>query len=293
MQSCIDRSQLDMACVEIYKNLYRLYKLPYDTRVFEGQLDREFASPASSKYYFLTKNPLWKRVGDVRDTATMEGSQGSTKSMLSYFQYGDNTGDVYNAYQQHAAGNGMAPNTGTDWRNQFPDPRSDRSLACVKTFFSNAGGVAHWHYVCFGLSNLYSFQSGEVSGAGFELTMRAAATSKDGPLDYPVVLLEQIYNYVSTTGATFEHGQSIIGQQSVFPDVPSLLYGWGICTDPELGVIETRSGKIAMLQLVGLSQRELEDAQVHKSCLPVIQRMQFNNRFLVTDYTRKQEYLAS
>ena len=111
----------------------------------------------------------------------------------------------------------------------------------------------HWHYVGFGLSELFETEptDQEWSGAGYEWTFRLARPegSPDAPL-WPVDVLVSMAKAVYG-GHRFEAGHTVkTGPIDGRPDNP--LTAFLIAEDPQLGTIHTPRGKVQLLQLVGV-----------------------------------------
>lgn len=136
------------------------------------------------------------------------------------------------------------------------------------------GPAPHWHYVGYGLSDLYgpgsaaapsapaASSTGGVgrSGWGVELTMRLAAVGpwSDEAPRWPADLLQNAARYVRGTGRAVETGQVVDLHEPLTTDVPTLLRALLFVTDPELGEILTPLGKVRFVQVVGITGAELD-----------------------------------
>lgn len=125
----------------------------------------------------------------------------------------------------------------------------------------------HWHYVTYGLSELY--ESGPeddpaYSGWGFELTLRVGAAEPAGTEapGWPFTVLNQLANYVHGQGRLLADGDwidlrgPITGHPGVPEAPPTDLVAFVIAVDPELGRIATPNGEVTFLQLVGITESE-------------------------------------
>jgi len=145
-----------------------------------------------------------------------------------------------------------------------PDP-----LDAVEIYWSEIG--PHWHYVSYGLSELYQKESPqlEVSGWGFELTFRLAATRADkgtdpahffGSLAYqaptwPIAFLNRLARSVVDNRRRFQAGDFISRFNSAI-DPNGAIGGAAFVEDPQLGFVQTPNGRLRWLQVVGLTAAE-------------------------------------
>ncbi|WP_342029584.1 suppressor of fused domain protein [Stenotrophomonas sp. CFBP 13718] len=133
----------------------------------------------------------------------------------------------------------------------------------ISVYWSEAGRP-HWHYVSYGLSELFDKQSEDpdVSGFGFELTFRLAAPAGAGPADppptWPMNLLQNLARYVFQTGNTFEAGHHLDAHGPIAADRATLLHHVAFIEDPQLPARDTVNGRLAFLQVVGLTADEVE-----------------------------------
>lgn len=124
--------------------------------------------------------------------------------------------------------------------------------------------VPHWHYVSYGLSDLYGkTSSSAASGHGFELTLRVAAErdALEPPL-WPMHLLQSLARYVYRTGHGFHDGHRMSANGPITLATPSELCSMAFTFDRELPPIDTPNGRLAFLQVVGITLDE--EAVAHK-----------------------------
>ncbi|MGN1400983.1 MAG: suppressor of fused domain protein [Bacillus sp. (in: firmicutes)] len=151
------------------------------------------------------------------------------------------------------------------------------------------------HILTYGFSELYvneeSFGS-EWSGWGFELTIKLKEHSNDDCL-WVLNLLANLARYTFTQERFFEPMQFIAGNgNSLHSGVESSITALLIIKDTEAKSIETVHGKVDFLQLVGITQRELDVLKKDKTqALKLIENMKIDNPHLVTDMLRKNSYL--
>ena len=119
---------------------------------------------------------------------------------------------------------------------------------------------AHWHYVTYGLSELFEKVSPDpaVSGLGFELTMRVPRrTDEDAPPAWPLRALQSLGGYVLRSGKGFDTGHRADLGGPLAPDQDTALTALVCVPDPLLGKIEGPFGSVLFLQVVGLTADEL------------------------------------
>lgn len=139
------------------------------------------------------------------------------------------------------------------WALGGPDPLTGISA------WKRTGPVPHWHYLTYGFSELYEKESDdpEISGYGFELTFRLACDPlAEEPPAWVYNMLQNIARYVFKTGNVFDDGQWMNANGPIARDDPTLLESIGFLFDPELPAIDTPNGRLAFLQMVGLTVDE-------------------------------------
>ena len=102
---------------------------------------------------------------------------------------------------------GRQPRT---FENANPWSRGGEDPLDAISVWQRAEPVPHWHYVSYGLSDLYAKKSpSSASGFGFELTLRAAVEpgATEPPL-WPMHLLQSLARYVYRTGHGFHRPRS-------------------------------------------------------------------------------------
>ncbi|MBX7080721.1 MAG: suppressor of fused domain protein [Nannocystaceae bacterium] len=126
--------------------------------------------------------------------------------------------------------------------------------------------VAHWHYVTYGLSELFEKSSPvrDVSGFGFELCFRLPRATVDGVLEpmpprWPLELLQGIARYVMSGHGELDSGHLVdLGGPLWGSDGGESAIEAVICVpDPQLGKITTPLGSVLFLCLLGLCRDEL------------------------------------
>lgn len=119
-----------------------------------------------------------------------------------------------------------------------------------------------WHYVTYGLSELFEKSSPrpDVSGFGFELCMRLhREPDEQRPPVWPIKLLQGIGHYVMSGHGELDTGHIVaLGGPLCGGARPTLLEGVVCVPDPQLGKVDTAHGSILFLLLVGLTADEID-----------------------------------
>ncbi|GIH06540.1 hypothetical protein Rhe02_46070 [Rhizocola hellebori] len=166
------------------------------------------------------------------------------------------------------------------WRLGGPDPLDGVSV------YSRDD---HWHYVSYGMSELYEKESdiAETSGWGFEFTIRVARRPDADPPIWPANLLQNLARYVFTTGNNFAAGHHMTLNGPIdLEDENTLIRYIAFCADPELGRIDTPHGELTFLQVVGLTDAEYEAAQAWNT-EKLLETLSERLPLLVTDPARQ------
>lgn len=177
-----------------------------------------------------------------------------------------------------------------------PDP-----LDCI-SMYHNAGCQekdipAHWHYVSFGLSDLYGDgrvhpirrEKSQVSGFGFELTFRLKRDpGESGPPTWPAAVMQSLAKYVFTSGNSLCPGDHVSWHCSL-DNSDSRIQHMLMAEDPQLGSIMTPHGKVTFIQIVGVTFEELQAAQQWNGAafIDIMRSVKgAGGEFLVTDMRR-------
>ncbi|MGW5481566.1 suppressor of fused domain protein [Streptomyces sp. NPDC004008] len=152
----------------------------------------------------------------------------------------------------------------------------------------------HWHYVTYGLSELYTpgeDDDPDWSGWGFELTLRVRRGSEEQPPGWPYRMLQEVAKYVNGNQVLLEDGhridfrQPVTGHPHLEDAPPTGLTVFAFTADPQLGTIDTPNGKVTFLQAVGVTAEE-KGAMTDSSTAQVLQALAAGNPLLVTDPAR-------
>jgi suppressor of fused len=145
-------------------------------------------------------------------------------------------------------------------------------------------GGTFWHYVSFGLSDLYRKESADDwSGFGYELTFRVAKTvGEENPPLWPVSVMVSLAS-ARYTAQDYASGDTVkTGPLDGRPEcrLTALL----IFEDPAFKVLETPFGKLVFLQLVGV-EAETRERALRIGSQRVIDELRFSNPDLITRVT--------
>ncbi|XP_010712942.2 suppressor of fused homolog [Meleagris gallopavo] len=148
-----------------------------------------------------------------------------------------------------------------------PDPLDYVSM------YRNIGNPAlnvpeHWHYVSFGLSDLYGDNrvheftgTDGPSGFGFELTFRLKReTGESAPPTWPAELMQGLARYVFQSENTFCSGDHV-SWHSPLDNSESRIQHMLLTEDPQMQPVQTPFGVVTFLQIVGVCTEELHAAQ--------------------------------
>uniref|UniRef100_A0A8C3XS34 Suppressor of fused homolog n=1 Tax=Chelydra serpentina TaxID=8475 RepID=A0A8C3XS34_CHESE len=148
-----------------------------------------------------------------------------------------------------------------------PDPLDYVSM------YRNLGNPAlnvpeHWHYVSFGLSDLYGDNrvheftgTDGPSGFGFELTFRLKReTGESAPPTWPAELMQGLARYVFQSENTFCSGDHV-SWHSPLDNSESRIQHMLLTEDPQMQPVQTPFGVVNFLQIVGVCTEELHAAQ--------------------------------
>lgn len=175
---------------------------------------------------------------------------------------------------------------GTKIRYRFggPDP-----LDGISAFRADG----HWHFVTFGLSELYAKESElpDQSGWGFELTLRLRRAEADAdPPMWPLIFLQNLARYVFSSGRVFHPGHHLDLNGPIDLENPTDIRAIVFAQDPQLEQIATPNGSLSFVQVVGITRDEL-DAIVGWNSTRFVDLVREREPLLVTDVARRSYLL--
>lgn len=145
----------------------------------------------------------------------------------------------------------------------------------------------HWLLVTFGLTDLFGKHADDdpdVSGWGFELTMRVPAVEPRPPA-WALRLLQQLGRYVFGTGRPFDGGHRMDPGGPITGTPDTRLTALAFTDDPRLGPIGTPHGSVRFLTVVGITADELARMKT-TSTEQVLTELAATSPLLVTDVGR-------
>jgi suppressor of fused-like protein len=164
------------------------------------------------------------------------------------------------------------------WRAGGPDPLDGISAYRVSD-------PPHWHYVSYGLSELYKKESDDpaVSGWGVELTMRISRepAASSAPL-WPANVLQNLSRYIFRSGNVLLPGQTTDAKGRIALEEDTDLTAFVFVEDAELSSIETSHGRLTFVQVVGITADEYQAAKEWSSD-GIVELLRAGNPLLVTD----------
>lgn len=152
----------------------------------------------------------------------------------------------------------------------------------------------HWHYVSYGLSELYfprEDDDPEWSGWGFELTFRVVRFRGTQAPAWPFTMLNELAKHINEHEVLVEPGHrfDMRGAITGFPHLPDAPYTgltvFAVTLDPQLGEIRTPNGKVAFLQVVGVTDKE-KQRMLATSTAEVLAELAGIDPWLITDPAR-------
>ncbi len=148
--------------------------------------------------------------------------------------------------------------------------------------------VPHWHFVTYGFSELYEkeLENKDFSGYGFELTFRLVRSEdEEEPPAWALNLLQNMGRYVFNSGNVFRAGDYLDANGPICLDADTQLTALAFTHDSELAEMDTPNGKVEFIQMVGITEDELEAMQTWKT-LGVLQAGIHQIPSYITDLTR-------
>ena len=127
---------------------------------------------------------------------------------------------------------------------------------------------------------------------GYEMTMKVRESYAETGT-WALDLLAHLARYTFQTGNFFEPGAYIPGDgSSLQPELDSAITGLAIVSDTTVAPIETVHGRVAFLQLIGLTQPELDAITRDPDALTgILERMRAEDPELVLDMRRTKSYI--
>jgi hypothetical protein len=162
-----------------------------------------------------------------------------------------------------------------------PDPLDGTSI------YDSQQQTFHRHVVSYGMSELYyapEHAGKEFSKWGFEFTMRVKGKADDEDPKWAIGLMNNLARYVFQSGNWFEEYHYIPANGPIKLGSTTDKAGILFISDPELGSIDTPHGNVTFLQLIGITEAQLERLKQSPEEGPLmIEEMKKNNPLFITD----------
>jgi len=165
-----------------------------------------------------------------------------------------------------------------------PDPLDGISI------YQNLEPTPHWHYVSYGLTELYAKESDEkdVSGFGYEFTFRLKCDADDAePPKWAISLMQNVARATTDHGSIFGPFHTLDANGPIAREHATALTAILFVLDPQLGSVESSPhGRFDFLQLVGITADELA-AKNEWDSEKVVGLLARDNPLLITDLARR------
>lgn len=160
------------------------------------------------------------------------------------------------------------------FEKRYPDQKIPAHFGCYASYkpdemgpldgISVYNGGDYFHFVTYGLSELYEKQNGnpERSGYGFELTLKLKKEGLENPaleVRHICSLLQMIAGITVNNGHQFTPGQFLaMGQQRGLDAASKSAITGFITKEDDIGTVESPFGKVQLVQLIGVKAEEIE-----------------------------------
>lgn len=151
------------------------------------------------------------------------------------------------------------------------------------------------HLLTYGMTELYTDEEaygGEWSRWGYEMTIKLKEDSQEECM-WAIDMLSNLARYTFTQKRFFEPLQFVAGNgTSLHIGVDSAITALLIAPDTEAEGMDTVHGRVEFLQVVGITQRELEVLKADPAQAEIlVANMKKDNPYLITDMKRVKSYL--
>ena len=151
-------------------------------------------------------------------------------------------------------------------------------------------GGDYWHFVGYGLSEIYDKETDnpEISGFGMEFTFKLKKDNYDdeeGEIRCICGILQSLARLTAGKGEIFRPYEYIYTGQTTGIDAyqKSNLTGFICVPDPTVNTIQTPNGKVEFLEFIGMTDAELKTLSTHDSVEEIYNKLGSD----VTDYHRE------
>lgn len=151
-------------------------------------------------------------------------------------------------------------------------------------------GGEYWHFVTYGMSELYEKESDnkEISGFGYEMTFKlkkAGYAKEEAELKCICGILQTIARLTYTKGEVFGPYEYLYTGQTTGIDAnqKSKITGFICVPDSTLHTIDTPNGKVEFLEFIGMTDLELKSLDTVQSVKDIYEKIKSD----ITDYSRE------
>lgn len=151
-------------------------------------------------------------------------------------------------------------------------------------------GGDYWHFVTYGMSELYVKESGnkDYSGFGYEMTLKLRKSDyrdEEAELKCICGLLQSIAKITFTKNERFAPYEYLYSGQTkgIDADQTSNLTGFICVPDPTLNTLDTPFGEVAFLEFIGMTDAELKTLKTTQSVKDIYEKLGSD----ITDYGRE------
>ena len=151
-------------------------------------------------------------------------------------------------------------------------------------------GGDYWHFVGYGLSEIYDKETDdpEISGFGMEFTFKLKKDNYDdeeGEIKCICGILQSLARLTAGNGEIFRPYEYVYTGQTTGIDAyqKSNLTGFICVPDPTVNTIQTPNGKVEFLEFIGMTDAELKTLSTHDSVEEIYNKLGTD----VTDYHRE------
>lgn len=150
-------------------------------------------------------------------------------------------------------------------------------------------GGDYWHFVTFGLSELYEKESEnkEISGYGYEMTLKLKKykfEDEEAEIKNICGILQSIARITFNKGEIFLPSEFIYTGQQTGMDAKqkSNITGFITVADTSVNTIDTPNGRVEFLELIGMTDAELRTLSNKQSVMDIYSKLGSD----LTDYRR-------
>jgi len=151
-------------------------------------------------------------------------------------------------------------------------------------------GGEYWHFVTYGMTELYEKESEnkKISGYGYEMTFKlkkADYSNEESEIKCICGILQTVARLTYNQGEIFGSYEYLYTGQTTGIDAyqNSKITGFICVPDPTLNTIDTPNGKVAFLEFIGMTDSELKSLDTVQSVMDIYKTIGSD----VTDYSRE------